>query len=84
VCKRKKLRKEKILIVKKSPETLLDQTVYLLINSKETLQNIAQCTGLSYHWLQALKYKKIDDPGITKIEILYNFLVTNIEEKNNV
>lgn len=55
---------------------LLDTTIRLLNASDKTLQQIANDTGLKQRWLYNLAAGKMKDPGVTKIELLHNYLVT--------
>ena len=41
-----------------------------------TLSLISEETGLTTDWLESLLYKKNFDPGVIRIETLYNYLAT--------
>lgn len=53
---------------------LLKETLCLLDKDIRSLLNIANDTKLGYHWLSSLKQRKIREPSVNKIEILYKYL----------
>ena len=55
-------------------KTLLERTMTLLKNSDKTVTVICQDTGISRRWINYLKAGEYSDPGVNKIEILYNYL----------
>lgn len=55
-------------------ESLFDRTCGLLKSSDKPLPEIACDTGLPVSWLKKLKYGKIDDPSVNRIQRLYEFL----------
>ena len=54
--------------------TLLEITLDLLEGTEETLTEIGTSTGLPYEWLKKLKYRKISDPSVGRIQTLYEHL----------
>lgn len=54
---------------------LLTKTLELLNASSLTVLEIHHQSGLSFHWLNQIKYsKKKVDPAVSKVEKLYEFL----------
>lgn len=53
---------------------LLTRTRELLDESEVSLADLSIQTGLPYHWLSGLKYKKVNNPSINRVETLYVFL----------
>lgn len=53
---------------------LLQKTQELLENCELGLTEIANMSGLGYEWLKKFKAKQIPDPGVARVETLYNFL----------
>lgn len=54
---------------------LLAKTRELLKQTSVPVMDIHKETGLSYHWLNQMKYSKHQvDPSVSKIEKLYEFL----------
>lgn len=53
-----------------------DKTLYLLQNRNVqlTLRKIAEETGLDEAWLSAFNRQKISDPGVNKVQTLYEYL----------
>lgn len=58
------------------PSIFLEQTKTLLRNRPKnlTLALIAEETELGEAWLETILYKKNFDPGVNKVETLYNYL----------
>ena len=52
--------------------SLLQKTIELMQDQKT--MEVRDATGLNYHWLVALKQGKIPDPGVQKIQLLYEYL----------
>jgi hypothetical protein len=66
--------------VPNSTESLLTRTKKLLDQrGKTSLREIATGADVGYEWLRSVVYDKdgnrIDDPGIKRIEKLYNYLL---------
>lgn len=55
-------------------ESLFDRTCSLLRATDKSLPEVASGTGLPVSWLKKLKYDKIDDPSVNRIQRLYEFL----------
>ena len=53
---------------------LLQKTRELLENCELGLTEIANMSGLGYEWLKKFKAEQIPDPGVKRVETLYNFL----------
>jgi len=54
--------------------TLLKKTLDLLLKDKGNWPETANQTGLKYDWISALSQGGIEDPGVKKIERLYEYL----------
>lgn len=55
-------------------DSLFDRTCALLSATDKPLPEVARDTGLPVSWLKKLKYGKIDDPSVNRIQRLYEFL----------
>lgn len=63
-----------------STESLLSRTKKLLDQrGKTSLREIATGADVGYEWLRSVVYDKdgnrIDDPGVKRVEKLYNYLI---------
>jgi hypothetical protein len=58
---------------------LLQQTIELVRNRPRTVTytTISEATGLPVQFLQDLMADRLKDPGVTRIEILYNYFAKN-------
>lgn len=54
--------------------TLLQKTVTLLNKSTQPLNDIAEKSGLPYDWLVGIKYERIKEPSVNRIQKLYEYL----------
>lgn len=54
--------------------SLLERTKLLLLKDKGSWPTTAAETGLDREWMSKLAQGKIDDPGVNKIERLFNYL----------
>ncbi len=60
---------------------LKEKTITLLNERRGDWPAIADSLdGISYHWLQKLAQGHIQDPGVTRIERLYQHLTSGTEE----
>lgn len=59
-----------------SSSKLLDRTLHLVRNRPvtETYQTIAAAAKVSPHWVKTLASGKIPDPGVCKVEAVFNYL----------
>lgn len=59
-----------------SPMSLMLETLKLLKERgpEQTLPNIASETGIPFYWLRKFHYGEIKDPGVNRIQKLYEFL----------
>jgi hypothetical protein len=57
---------------------LLQKTEELLDECDLSLMEISNMTGLGYEWLKKIKAKSIPDPGVHRVEKLYNFLAARL------
>jgi transcriptional regulator with XRE-family HTH domain len=55
--------------------SLKDETRRLLKESKKTLPQIYKETGISYYWLRKFKSGEVAEPGVNRIQALYEYLV---------
>jgi len=55
-------------------KTLLEETLFLLDKDKRNLMELSKEADLGYHWLHALRNRKIPEPSIVKIEKLHAVL----------
>ena len=53
---------------------IYSETLALLDESEQTIDQIAQGAGVNRHWLAKLKQRKFDNPGVVTIQRLYVFL----------
>lgn len=51
-----------------SDESMLDQAYRVVDDHVGRRKEIARDTGLGYQWLNKFAQRKIDDPGVNKIE----------------
>lgn len=58
-------------------EPLLDRTYKLLEASKLTYEEIANGAGVKFDWLAKFKQGRINEPGVSKVQLVHDFLVTN-------
>lgn len=56
------------------PGSLMRATLTLLSNDKRTIDQIAQGSGLPRFWILALKEGRSKNPGVNRIQQLYEFL----------
>ena len=57
-------------------ESLLARTKKLLTQRGDlSLRQIAQGAGVGHEWLRSLVYGAIEEPGVTKLEKVHNYLV---------
>lgn len=56
-------------------EPLLDRTYRLLAGTKLTYQQIADGAKVDINWLAKLKQRRIDEPGVNKIQAVHDFLI---------
>lgn len=54
--------------------TLYEQTLELLINSDMTIQDIATQADLPYDWLVSIRYDRVKNPSVNRVQKLYEFL----------
>jgi len=54
---------------------MYEETLNLLKNTSLPIPRIAADTGLKLRWLYNVKSGVYDDPGVTKIETLYRYLL---------
>jgi hypothetical protein len=53
---------------------LLAETRRLLEQRDKSLQVISEETGINVHWLRKFSQGAFDDPGVNRIEHLYDYL----------
>ena len=53
---------------------LYKSTVEMLIASRGKFRTIAEETGLDYFWLSSVAQGRIEDPGVRKMQRLYDYL----------
>jgi transcriptional regulator with XRE-family HTH domain len=59
-----------------STESLLDRTKRLLRERGDlSLREIAEGAGVGHQWLRSIVYEAIEEPGVTKLEKVHNYLV---------
>ena len=54
--------------------TLYEQTLELLVASELTLQDIAEQADLPYDWLVSIRYDRVKNPSVNRVQKLYEFL----------
>lgn len=55
--------------------SLLKQTLDLLQNKRQkTIPEIAAESGLPYYWLRKMANGEIEDPGVNRVQKLYEYL----------
>lgn len=55
-------------------QSLLERTRELLKAANQPLPELAKSSGLPVSWLKKLRYGKIEDPSVNRIQRLYEFL----------
>lgn len=56
-------------------DTLYEQTLKLLLASEMTLQEIADKAELPYDWLVSIRYDRIKNPSVNRVQQLYEYLI---------
>jgi hypothetical protein len=54
--------------------TLYEQTLELLIASDLTLTEIAINADVPYDWLVSIRYDRVKNPSVNRVQQLYEFL----------
>ena len=54
--------------------TLYEQTLELLVASELTIQDIATQADLPYDWLVSIRYDRVKNPSVNRVQKLYEFL----------
>jgi hypothetical protein len=54
--------------------TLYEQTLELLIASELTLLDISMQADLPYDWLVSIRYDRVKNPSVNRVQKLYEFL----------
>lgn len=54
--------------------TLLAATLSLLRSDKRSLIEIHKATELPYHWLRQMREGRTPDPGVNRVQALYEYL----------
>lgn len=57
---------------------MLERTLRLLDETDETLLQVCQGAGVSYHWLTKVKTGVIAEPGVQRVERLHNWLMSKV------
>jgi hypothetical protein len=60
-----------------STEPLLDRTYKLLEATKLTYEEIATGANVKFDWLAKFKQRHIGEPGVSKVQAVHDFLVSN-------
>lgn len=55
-------------------DTLYEQTLKLLLESEISIQELADKSELPYDWLISVRYDRIKNPSVNRIQRLYEFL----------
>lgn len=63
------------------PSALLERTLILLRDRRETLFEIAVSTGLSYSWLARASSGKLGDARISLVQRLHDYLEEKARER---
>lgn len=58
-------------------EGLYKKTLNLLLTDERSLAQISRDAGIPYPWLSAFANEYFTDPGVSKVEKLYNHLKKN-------
>lgn len=58
-------------------EPLLDRTYKLLDVTKLTYEEIATGAGVKFDWLAKFKQRCIVEPGVSKVQLVHDFLAAN-------
>lgn len=59
------------------PGTLYERTRQLLRADRRTVFDIANDSGLPFYWLRKVHAGEINDPGVNRIQRLYEFLTSS-------
>lgn len=54
--------------------SLMKKTRELLKERNEALPTISVATGIPFYWLRKFLYGEIDNPGVNRIQALYEYL----------
>jgi hypothetical protein len=57
-------------------QNLLDQTYRLLDKSALTYREIAAGAGVDFNWFLKFKFRRIAEPGVSKVQAVFDFLST--------
>ena len=58
----------------KKTKTLMEKTSELLNNTQIPIEKISSETTLTFYWLTRFRRNEFKDPGVNKVEILYEYL----------
>lgn len=56
-------------------EPLLERTYRLLESTNLTYQQIAAGAEVDVHWLAKFKQRRIEEPGVNKVQAVHDFLL---------
>lgn len=56
---------------------LYEETIHLLEQAELTVEEIGRGVGMSGRWVRKVREGQIKDPGVNKIQRLYEFLSTS-------
>lgn len=59
------------------PPTLLERTRTLLTEDPRDLLEVHKQSGLPFHWLRKVKAGETKEPGVNRIQALYEFLTNS-------
>jgi hypothetical protein len=60
------------------PASLLKQTRKLLAEATDPLQEIANDSGVGIEWLKKFRADLIPNPGVIRVQKLYDYLVSRV------
>lgn len=58
----------------KKSKTLMEKTLQLLKETNTPIETITQDTKLTFYWLTRFRRNEFKDPGVNKVELLYEYL----------
>jgi hypothetical protein len=56
------------------PQSLMTETIRLLKQRHETLQEIQVATGIPFYWLRKFSGHEFRDPSVNRVQRLYEYL----------
>lgn len=63
-------------MIRNKKVTLMERTISLLKETNIPVEKITKDTKLSFYWVTRFRRGEFKDPGVNKVECLYDYLST--------